>query len=119
MGKARQAAAQVRRWFRRFVQPTIRLRVVVSIPKRPLPQNAYLVIEDGIEEYLALLCPCRCGETIYLNLLPDDRPCWRLERGRNQTFSVHPSVWRTTGCCSHFFLRAGKVIWYRGRTARY
>ena len=64
--------------------------------------------------HVALVCPCGCGATIALNVLPDASPRWRLyESADGPTLS--PSVWRTTGCRSHFILRRGGVIWCHGR----
>lgn len=59
----------------------------------------------------ALLCPCGCGEVINLSLLADDSPSWKISAGRDGLPSLSPSVWRTQGCRSHFFLQEGKVLW--------
>ena len=58
---------------------------------------------------LLLVCPCGCGAAIALNTLPDDAPRWRLEE-REDGPTLLPSVWRTTGCRSHFILRPGQVV---------
>jgi hypothetical protein len=58
-----------------------------------------------------MLCPCGCGETLHMSLLPDSHPKWKLLRHDDGTVSLHPSVWRTKGCRSHFFLRNGMIVW--------
>ena len=61
----------------------------------------------------SMLCPCGCREVIELNLLPQARPCWEAFRHANGTVSLDPSIWRKTGCRSHFWLRKGRIIWCR------
>jgi len=61
-----------------------------------------------------MVCPCGCKEIIELNLAPPGRPLWRLSLDAEELPTLHPSVWRTTGCRSHFWLRHGSVKWCRG-----
>lgn len=61
--------------------------------------------------YMAMLCPCGCGETIELNLIQSSHPCWQITWNFNGTISLSPSIRRIRRCKSHFFLRNGKVIW--------
>ncbi|MGN6604531.1 MAG: DUF6527 family protein [Ginsengibacter sp.] len=59
---------------------------------------------------IVMTCPCGCREKIYLNTLPIEQPCWKI----NQTMkglTISPSIWRTKGCKSHFFVEKGKLIW--------
>ncbi|MGK7346059.1 MAG: DUF6527 family protein [Candidatus Nitrospinota bacterium M3_3B_026] len=58
-----------------------------------------------------MLCPCGCGLTLHMNLIPDDRPCWQLTIYSDNSATLDPSVWRRKGCESHFWLRRGKVLW--------
>jgi len=83
-------------------------------PDELLPETLYAIGENGHLWHVMLICPCGCGATIALNVLPDDSPRWRLhEHVDGPTLS--PSVWRTAGCRSHFILRRGQVIWCHGR----
>ena len=50
-----------------------------------------------------LSCPCGCGEVLPINLDGRAGPAWRLYRGPRGT-SLYPSVWRETGCQSHFII---------------
>lgn len=60
----------------------------------------------GKPRSLLLCCPCGCGEIFPLNLDSRVGPAWRLWRNPGPTLTVFPSVWRESGCCSHF------VIWH-------
>jgi len=52
---------------------------------------------------LVLGCPCGCGEVLPINLDPRAGPAWRLYRGPGGA-SLYPSVWRDSGCESHFII---------------
>ena len=88
--------------------------VQASLPAQLLRRTIYIVCEDGFDEQVALLCPCGCGRVLQMNLLPDERPCWRVMRNADGTVTLHPSVWRTKGCGSHFWLRNGRIWWCLG-----
>lgn len=97
-------------------QPPRAFRVVHlgEDPVELLPETLYAIGENGHLWHVMLACPCGCGATIALNVLPDDSPRWRLhEHVDGPTLS--PSVWRTAGCRSHFILRRGQVVWCHGR----
>ncbi|MDE2822546.1 MAG: DUF6527 family protein [Chloroflexota bacterium] len=82
-----------------------------SLPERLLRRTVYVVRDDGFDELVALLCPCGCGRVLHMNLLPDERPCWRVTWNVNGTVTLHPSVWRRKDCGSHFWLRNGRIRW--------
>ena len=81
------------------------------LPRKLKGRTLYVVEEDDFEEQAAMLCPCRCGRVVQLNLLTDERPCWRLTRHYDGTTTLHPSVWRKKDCGSHFWFRKGRVQW--------
>lgn len=60
---------------------------------------------------VALDCPCGCGAAIHLSLLKHERPSWSLNVAKDGWPTLSPSVWRTTDCRSHFFLRKGVIVW--------
>ena len=86
----------------------------VTTPDKPrrLAPTAVYIVGDKRPWLLLMVCPCGCGATIQLNLLPEDRPCWQLTTHVDGTISAHPSIWRTEGCRSHFFLRRGSIKWH-------
>lgn len=93
--------------------PYVTQMATEKLPERLRKRILYVVEEDGYEEQAAMLCPCGCGRTLHMNLLPDERPCWKLTRHDDGTSTLHPSVWRQKDCQSHFWFRRGRVIWAR------
>lgn len=93
-------------------RPPLRTSVVEDLPGRLNPKSVYLVGENEHFWCVALLCPCGCREVIQLNLVTNTRPLWTFELHKNtNTLTLRPSVCRTSGCRSHFFLRGGRVDW--------
>lgn len=91
-----------------------RYRTVIvdeALPKHLKSRVLYLVEEDGFEEQAAMVCPCGCRSILHMNLLPDERPCWRVTRHPDGTASLYPSVWRKRDCRSHFWFREGRIHW--------
>jgi uncharacterized protein DUF6527 len=84
---------------------------VGEMPDRPEPRTVYVVGEGGHRWYAAFLYPCSCGEIIQASLLVRSRPHWQLTERWDGAVSLHPSVWRTMGCRSDFWLRGGRVQW--------
>ena len=95
------------RWLRS--RKELQLEPVCELPDSLADGVGYVVGEQGHEWHVVMACPCGCGSSIYLNLLPDDRPRWELIRHADKTFSLYPSVWRTSGCRSHFFVRRSRI----------
>jgi hypothetical protein len=86
-----------------------RTKHVEELPEHLAAENLYLV---GTPVWsAALACPCKCGANIHLSLLPDDRPHWRVRANWRGVPTVFPSIWRTSGCRAHFFLRHGIIYW--------
>ncbi|WP_366917114.1 DUF6527 family protein [Pseudomonas rhodesiae] len=56
-------------------------------------------------------CPCGCGRTIELLVIQEAKPRWDIEVDADGLPSLIPSVWLTSGCKSHFWLKRGRVIW--------
>ncbi|WP_420884462.1 DUF6527 family protein [Amnimonas aquatica] len=75
------------------------------------------MIDAGEHWSVGFQCPCGCGDIIELLLLPAVRPHWALSVDGLGRPTLYPSVWRTTGCRSHFWLRQGRTVWV-GRKPR-
>lgn len=90
--------------------PGYRVLHLSDDPDDLLPETLYAIGENGHLWHVMLICPCGCGATIALNVLPDDSPRWRLHEHVDGP-TLTPSVWRTAGCRSHFIHRRGQVIW--------
>lgn len=71
----------------------------------------YIVAPHNTPKWAMFRCPCGCGETITLSLQQAHKERWQLEITQAQRGSLHPSVWRTTGCRSHFWLKDGRIFW--------
>jgi len=93
------------------LRPGFATLTVDDLPDVLDSERLYLVGDDDCPWSAALLCPCGCEATIQLSLLPDDKPSWRAVRHFSGSVSLQPSVWRTRGCRSHFFLRRGRIVW--------
>src|SRR5262245_42213742 len=105
---------RTRIWLRHlFTRPARRLRVcdVAELPEKLNEGVLYVAGENGYRWFAAMVCPCGCGETIYLNLLSGQRPCWELSIHADDSVTISPSIWRTKGCQSHFFVRRGQIQW--------
>lgn len=92
----------------------VRLRAVVS--SRTEASN-YLksagdavLVNRGLPRLLLLACPCGCGEQLPINLDHRAGPAWRLYRGRNDALTLYPSVWRESGCESHFIIWRDQIF---------
>src|ERR1700730_11091489 len=105
----------LRRAYRRGRRQTPPLRTVVvdELPDHPETGVLYLLGMKQEPWAVSFVCPCGCGSLIELNLLPDARPCWKVEEHWDSTISLTPSVARMTGCRSHFWIRRGLVEWTR------
>lgn len=67
------------------------------------PGDAVLIEREN-PRWLLLSCPCGCREELPINLDPRAGPAWRLYGTRQLGLSLFPSVWRETGCKSHFII---------------
>ena len=73
------------------------------------PGDAVLV-ERGRPRFLLLCCPCGCGEQFPINLDVRAGPAWRLYRVGLGGLSLYPSVWRESGCKSHYIIWRDKIL---------
>ena len=73
------------------------------------PGDAVL-IERGRPRLLLLSCPCGCGEEFPINLDPRTGPAWRLYGSHQTGVSLFPSVWRTSGCKSHYIIWRDRIL---------
>jgi hypothetical protein len=71
------------------------------------------LIERGHPRLLIMRCPCSCGEDIVINVDPRAGKAWRY-RQPGPHITIYPSVWRDTGCQSHFIVWKGSIWWADG-----
>ena len=70
----------------------------------------FVLVNRGVLRSFVMRCPDGCGETLTINLDARSDKAWRFYRKRNQ-ISVFPSVWRDTGCFSHFIIWSHAIVW--------
>lgn len=73
------------------------------------PGSAVLV-RRGVDRSMVISCPDGCGEELTINLDPRTGPAWRLYDDAGAV-SLYPSVWRKTGCRSHFIVWRSRIYW--------
>lgn len=95
-------------FFRKYPYKTIYSN---DIPSNLSEKVIYIVEENGFKSFALMSCPCGCRERIQLPLFKSSKPMWRLNEHTNGSVSLHPSVWRTKGCTSHFFFKKGDIRW--------
>jgi Family of unknown function (DUF6527) len=68
------------------------------------------IVRRGTLRSAVMCCPDGCGEAITLNLDPRTDKAWRLYQSPKGV-TLFPSVWRDTGCQSHFVLWNDTIYW--------
>lgn len=99
----------------RFRKPTFVAKHVQDVPDVPERGVVYLVGEDGVLWFAAMICPCGCGADLRMSLHQEGRPRWRVYVDFDRAVTLVPSVWRQVGCRSHFLMKAGEIRWVTSR----
>ncbi len=105
------------RIFVKWFQPKYGYLYIEDLPKTFVSNIVYLIGEKENLWQAALICPCGCNSIIQLNLLKESRPRWKVYFDKKNNLSLSPSIHKTSGCKSHFFLTKGKIEW--ARSSRY
>ncbi|MFZ5480849.1 MAG: DUF6527 family protein [Myxococcota bacterium] len=66
------------------------------------------LVEKGRVRWVIMRCPCGCGDDVFINVDPEQGPSWRLRRDE-AGITLFPSVWRDSGCGSHYIVRKGRA----------
>ena len=103
-------------WLLKLIEYVLPARTVNIIegdtPPDQLPRrNIVLAQEEGEQSAVGFKCPCGCGRRLELLLIKEANPNWKLTIDSCNRPTLHPSVWLKSGCCSHFWLKKGKVVW--------
>jgi hypothetical protein len=68
------------------------------------------IVHRGRLRSIVIACPDGCGDHITVNLDDEAGPAWRIyQRARGLT--LFPSVWRESGCRSHFIIWHVTILW--------
>lgn len=84
---------------------------VEDLPEVPQKKSIYIV---GGREYpfeAEFLCPLGCGDTLSVDIAPEHRESWNVTEHSDGAVSLSPSVWCTTECRCHFWVRRGCIVW--------
>ena len=103
-------------WWRRLaatLAPRRRLQVFEGdmLPNTLPTFDLALAREEEEDCCIGMHCPCGCGQRLELIVLSNVKPRWDYLLNVKGHVTLHPSVWLTNGCQSHFWVRRGKVIW--------
>jgi|TARA_R100000501_G_C2585647_1_gene87349 hypothetical protein len=74
-------------------------------------RRIYVAYENGQSWEIAMKCPCGCNDVIELQTTPEAKPNWTLSIDKQGNVTLHPSVFRQTGCKAHFWLKSGRIKW--------
>ena len=100
------------RWYYRWRYRTVACEFDTDLPGTPRPGRCYVAMDQDFPWAVSLQCPCGCGEPITLNLV-GSHPVWKLTKTTENLITLYPSVWRTRGCESHFWVKQGRIVWAR------
>ena len=74
--------------------------------------HSIAIVERSTPRSVVFRCPCGCGDVISINVDRLAGKAWRM-RVDSRGVTLLPSVWRTSGCKSHFVLWFNHVWWCR------
>ena len=76
------------------------------------PHVVYVCGEEGNIWCVVFRCPCGCEHDMHIPVGPDwPQPRWDMTIGGDKRVTLSPSLRRTSGCKSHFFMRNGEIEW--------
>lgn len=93
--------------------PRRKLRIIEGdqLPRDMPRRDLVLLREDDEAWSVSMRCPCGCKDVIELPVLKSVKPRWSANVDLRGRPTLAPSVWRKTGCKSHFWVREGRVKW--------
>jgi hypothetical protein len=72
-----------------------------------------VLIERATPRWFVISCPCGCGVEHPINLDPRTGPAWRHYVNGPGHFTLYPSVWRESGCKSHYIIWRDRIYFLR------
>lgn len=81
-------------------------------PNESIKEKEFILVSFNNKLYWAMFrCPCGCGNVITLPMKRPHSPRWTLDGDTVEKLTLYPSIWQNEGCCSHFWIRNGQVLW--------
>ena len=102
-------------WFNNLFRRKYNFKVCEDFQENIDNNTIYFVGNKSHFDFLQMECPCGCKEQIKLSLIKFDKPNWQVKFNDNR-ISISPSIWRTKGCRSHFFVKDNKIIWAKNKS---
>lgn len=101
---------------KQLTEPKVHFNSVSVMDKTPRndavgDKDFIMVVYQRKPLWTLFRCPCGCRHVISLSLQKIHRPHWKVRKNPEGRPSVYPSVWQYKGCCSHFWIRDGRVYW--------
>lgn len=100
-----------KRLFQTGITGRLKAKFLTEVPDALNDATIYVVGENGYHWFAVMLCPCGCKQRVHLNLVQSASPKWRFHRHPNGALSFSPSIARSKGCKSHFFIKESKIVW--------
>jgi len=99
-----------------LAEPKVHFNSVTVTDKTPKndavgDKDFIMVVYQGKPLWALFRCPCGCRHVISLSLQKIHRPHWKVRKYSEGRPTVYPSVWQNKDCCSHFWIRDGRVYW--------
>ncbi|WP_459947106.1 DUF6527 family protein [Desulfocastanea catecholica] len=96
--------------------PTVHYNSIIIVDKTPgndaVRKNDFIiVIYQNKPLWTLFQCPCGCRKVISLSLQSVHKPHWTVRKNTSGRPTLHPSVWQNQDCCSHFWIKDGRVYW--------
>ena len=103
-------------WFRKLWHQYGPKRQLIIVegdtpPKHLSTKHLYLARDDGEDWSIAMQCPCGCKDRLEMMLIKEVKPHWSLKTLDTAYPTLHPSVWRKSGCGAHFWVKNGRIHW--------
>lgn len=103
-------------WFKEQPLPPVVFSTIRNSGKPPAIEEVkksslHFVSTQDKPKWVLFQCPCGCRDVITLSLQKTHRPHWSLSKSENNRPILYPSVWRDTGCLSHFWIHDGRIYW--------
>jgi Family of unknown function (DUF6527) len=108
--RAKTSIIRIMKKWRASRAPLYLVLHVEDLPDKLTPYVLYLIGKPGKEWLVGFICPCGCKQKIEL-VLNGRSPSWNLVLAKDGKPSLFPSVFRSVGCRSHFFLENGRIRW--------